>query len=136
MSKYSFRGLKTSRVSTSSWFHCAITQESNLKAISCIFCMILYRRRVLLDESRLTWMLEVNWGQRQKDRRQNKALGFHLKKRKQGGVIMICATSISSFFISSTWKLFSNITPSPLYALYTKSLQNITIQLYTENIPQ
>lgn len=52
------------------------------------------------------WIKEVNLGQRQKYHQQNKALGFHLKKkqkrRKLGGVIMICATSIASFFISST----------------------------------
>lgn len=126
-----FLGVKTDSVPASSLL---LHRKATLKLALALFLWFcsweIWFKQTMIKRKML--IKEVNLGQRQKDHQQNKALGSHLKKRKQGGVIMICAASVASFLNSSTWKrsfsFFLLLTFTQLlYMLYIPNLYKIEL---------
>lgn len=85
---------------------------------------------------------EENLRQRQKKKEKKKKiisekrhLDFIWIKERREVWSWFLPLALPLFFISSTWIRFPSPHPS-ICSIYTKSLQNITVQLYTENIPQ
>lgn len=80
---------------------------------------------------------EVNLGQRQNtivSKTRHLDFVWRKERREVWSWVLPLALPLSSFHQPDFF--FPQHSPNSLYALYTKSLQNRTVQLYTENIPQ